>query len=120
MPRAFSRRDYHASGVVAAKTVTVVYCLIFLSFFLGFAEGDGAHASKGLSVAGWIFAVLGFPLRAVPPSIARAIERELPHAYYFVYFGAIAILWGIVAAILSLLWSQYAAKDGLRAPTPMA
>jgi hypothetical protein len=120
MPRGITLRHYRASGVVAAKTVTVIYCLIFLSFFFGFAEGDGAHASKGMSVAGWIVAILGFPLLAVPPGIVRAIERALPNAYYFVFFGAISILWGIVAAILSLLWFKLAARLRLRASTPMA
>ena len=104
--RALTRRDYRASAIFAAKTATVVWGLIFLSFFWAFAEGDGASATRGMSVGGWIVAILGFPLLAVPHSIVRAIETELPHSYYFVLLGAITIFWSLVAALLSILWSK--------------
>jgi hypothetical protein len=115
--RALTQRDYIASAVIAAKTATVVYGLIFLSFFWAFAEGDGTSAPRGMSVAGWIVAMLGFPLLAVPHSIVRAIESALPHSYYFVLLGAITIVWSLVAALLSVLWSKLAPTAAARSTT---
>jgi hypothetical protein len=99
----FTRREYQASAIAAAQTITIVFLLLPIAFFWAFAEGDGASAPRGMSLAGWIVGILGFPITVIPLRILRAVEHELPRTYLFVFAAAIAVFWGLVAAGVSLL-----------------
>jgi len=107
----FTRREYQASAIAAVQTITMVFVLLPLSFFWAFAEGDGASAHRGMSLAGWIVGILGFPITVIPLRILRAVEHELPKSYLFVFAAAIALFWGLVAAGVSLLRANRSATE---------